>query len=629
MSLSLLLCAVVTMTELSGLPIGLERLERLVETFPLMEPGVQARYFSSFDRTGGNDDGFRGTYSALYVDAKGEHVIFDVEQPGCLYTLWFTSDQGGHGRLNWGRIRFYFDHESEPRIDLEANELFDGKHAPFLKPLVAGNRESTGGYVSYVPLPFAQSLRITTERRVGFYNAFYHLYPHGTEVRTWQADDDSARVRKSWEKALSGAPQALPGERHEVSGGEWSHQGSGVVTRLAVRCARGLTDKALQEGRVVCEWDGRTCVDVPLGVFFGIGLAPTSVRSLVWFADRTKLVSVLPMPFWQSATIRVTCPEPVTLEVDLAPQRYEQATSGYLRAQYREERPTRLGEDFEHADVRAAGKVVAVVQAIEPGDPHNKQWWEGDLRVYVDAERSPAMHGTGHEDDFLGGWSNEFLDTPFTLPMHGEPYVKMLDRTGQYNGDCSLYRLFVGVPFTSRIRWSTEHGTENHRNFDYSGALFWYEGGPKAVETDRFLVCDQASRETHGATLQNVSDPETLTSRFEGRDHNEHTQMVAASLGKSEFTLKIRPDNRGVFLMRLFDQFHGRQRARVSVDGQFVGTWYTAEENRTRRWSERSLFLPARYTAGKSSIRITIDPPASSPLWSHSSYTAYCLCDDE
>jgi len=629
MNPSFLLCAVVMMSDASGLPIGLGRLERLVETWPILEPGVQARYFSSFDRTGGNDDGFNGTYSALYVDAKGEHVIFEAEQPGCLYTLWFTSDQGGHGRLNWGRIRFYFDHEIEPRIDLEANELFDGKHPPFLKPLVAGNRESTGGYVSYVPLPFSQSLRITTERRAGFYNAFYHLYPHGTAVRSWTSSEDSGPVRKLWEKALSGSLQGVPGERQQVSAGEWSHRGSGVVTRLAVRSESGFSERALREGRIQCEWDERAAVDVPLGVFFGVGLAPTNVRSVAWFADKAKLVNVMPMPFWRSAKIRVTCPDPVTVEVDLAPQRYGQATAGYLRAQYREERPTRLREDFEHADIRGAGKVIGVVQAIEPGDPQNKQWWEGDLRVYVDAERSPALHGTGHEDDFLGGWSNEFLDTPFTLPMHGEPYVKMLDRTGQYNGDCSVYRLFVGVPFTSRIRWSTEHGTENHRNFDYSGALFWYEGGPRAFETDRFFVCDEASRQAHDAMVQSISDPETLTSRFEGRDHTEYTEVVASSLGKTEFTLTIRPDNRGVFLLRLFDQFHGRQRARVLVDGQPVGTWYTAEENRTRRWTERSLFLPARYTAGKNKIRITIDPPASSPLWSHATYTAYCLCDDE
>jgi hypothetical protein len=41
--------------------------------YPILDPGVQAHYLSSYDRSGGNDDGFDGTYSALYVDTESEH----------------------------------------------------------------------------------------------------------------------------------------------------------------------------------------------------------------------------------------------------------------------------------------------------------------------------------------------------------------------------------------------------------------------------------------------------------------------------------------------------------------------------------------------------------------------------
>ena len=68
---------------------------------PYVYSGVESYYLSSYDRTGGNDDGFRGTYSQLYVDDNGEHVIFDEKGPGCIYNLWFTgSDQD----LHWGRF---------------------------------------------------------------------------------------------------------------------------------------------------------------------------------------------------------------------------------------------------------------------------------------------------------------------------------------------------------------------------------------------------------------------------------------------------------------------------------------------------------------------------------------------
>ena len=62
-----------------------------VEDYPRLRNDVQAHYLSSYDRSGGNDDGFDGTYSALYIDERGEHVIFDVKGSGTLYNLWFTS----------------------------------------------------------------------------------------------------------------------------------------------------------------------------------------------------------------------------------------------------------------------------------------------------------------------------------------------------------------------------------------------------------------------------------------------------------------------------------------------------------------------------------------------------------
>jgi len=73
--------------------VGLEFYDNLAD-LPYIYSNVEACYLSSYDRSGGNDDGFRGTYSALYVDDKGEQVIFDEDGPGCVYNLWFT-DIGG------------------------------------------------------------------------------------------------------------------------------------------------------------------------------------------------------------------------------------------------------------------------------------------------------------------------------------------------------------------------------------------------------------------------------------------------------------------------------------------------------------------------------------------------------
>jgi hypothetical protein len=63
---------------------------------------IQSYDISSYDRTGGNDDGFRGTYSQLYVQDNGEHVIFGEDGPGCIYHFWFTGDDQ---RLHWDKLR--------------------------------------------------------------------------------------------------------------------------------------------------------------------------------------------------------------------------------------------------------------------------------------------------------------------------------------------------------------------------------------------------------------------------------------------------------------------------------------------------------------------------------------------
>jgi len=93
-------------------PVGIGVYKDL-DSLPYLWRNVESHYISSYDRKGGNDDGFRGTYSQLYVDERGEYVIFDAEGPGCVYNFWFT---GSNRELHWGKLRMYFDGETKPRF---------------------------------------------------------------------------------------------------------------------------------------------------------------------------------------------------------------------------------------------------------------------------------------------------------------------------------------------------------------------------------------------------------------------------------------------------------------------------------------------------------------------------------
>ena len=54
-----------------------------------LRPGVKMASFSSYDRTGGNNDGFSGAYSKLREE-DGNSVIAEMNGPGCIYRLWMT-----------------------------------------------------------------------------------------------------------------------------------------------------------------------------------------------------------------------------------------------------------------------------------------------------------------------------------------------------------------------------------------------------------------------------------------------------------------------------------------------------------------------------------------------------------
>src|SRR5688572_5296061 len=61
---------------------------------------------SSYDRTGGNDDGFSGKYSAIRKEAGGL-VITDLKGPGVVNRIWTPTPTAD-------TIRFYFDGEAKP-----------------------------------------------------------------------------------------------------------------------------------------------------------------------------------------------------------------------------------------------------------------------------------------------------------------------------------------------------------------------------------------------------------------------------------------------------------------------------------------------------------------------------------
>ena len=208
-------------------PIGTEALYRL-DQLPAFRTATHVGMVSSYDRSGGNDDGFSGKYSYVRRDPAGV-VLADLQGPGVICRLWTPTPTDDV-------LEFLFDGENQPRIDLKFRDLFFGKHPAFPRPLVGSG---AGGYYSYVPLPFATSCVVRVRApKVQFYQINYALYGPDTPVTTFHPEHSGAE-RSHRQKA---------GELFSSVGAPWmatsplpprtnSSSPCSSADRLACRCA--------------------------------------------------------------------------------------------------------------------------------------------------------------------------------------------------------------------------------------------------------------------------------------------------------------------------------------------------------------------------------------------------------
>lgn len=168
-----------TPPDLKG-PVGWDTYRHLdrIDTIPT---GVETKQFSSFDRSGGNEDGFAGVYSCLQTTSSG-CVIADANGPGEVESIWFTRDNGDVTRT--GNLKIELDGRTV--LDTNLQDLVDGKRgAPFVFPFVANADQSSGGVFVKVPMPYRSSMRITTQNNPLFYHVTYRTFSDARGVTTF------------------------------------------------------------------------------------------------------------------------------------------------------------------------------------------------------------------------------------------------------------------------------------------------------------------------------------------------------------------------------------------------------------------------------------------------------------
>lgn len=128
----------------------------------------------------------------------------------------------------------------------------------------------------------------------------------------------------------------------------------------------------------------------------------------------------------------------------------------------------------------------------------------------------------------------------------------------------------------------------------------------------RLATVDVGDLAASGTTVQNLSEPSLLESLDE--EGRPASGVVASHLNRMAVPLDL-TDAAGLVLVKTYDRFHGRQRARVLVGGEELGVWYEPVQDRERRWAV-GWFAARVLPKHRGPIALAIDPPPGTPLWS-------------
>jgi len=477
-----------------GETAAIESLYR-VEHWPRLLPGVAAKMFSSYDRTGGNDDGFSGAYSRLRIE-NGNSVLAEMTGPGCIQRIHLPHSgyqNPGLLRRKGEHIRIFLDGSDKPALDVPLEDLFSGKVEGFPKPLVG---EGFGGHYCYVPIPYRNGCRVETEGTFGrFYAVAYRTCPSADGIVTFQ-NPPTPRQRA----ALAAAVRAwtscgeIPScetsrlqrteQPLELKAGESFAKalpaGPGMVRAVYLECDPASRDAA-GAVRLRIRWDGAAApaVDAPLDFFFCQAMQPGAFRSLLVGTNEQGWYNFMPMPYRESASLELVASKPFKGRVTVLtePLGKGHGDLGYLHAEYHESLPTERGKCHLFLDRQGHGHYAGTYLATDGHHPSGlPSWLEGDELFTCDGEL--RIHGTGTEDYFNCGWYGVAgrLDGPCAFPLHGFSVYRGKDK----RSEAAAFRWNVPapVPYDKSLRAEIEHGPGNDVQVNYRSTAFFYDAAP-------------------------------------------------------------------------------------------------------------------------------------------------------
>jgi len=626
------------MIEPPTIPVGYDAF-RMWDRWPYQRIGMRTYMRSTYDRAGGNEMADASHF--LYQLADDRNVTLDVEGAGVLTFVRFNHWHGSPWHFEIDGVDNVVQESSTPDpLNPKPNSTFLPMSA-FAKPLAYTWSDTRGADLSWIPMGFRDSLRLSYERT--FYGTGYYIvqqYLPGISltqpITAWsthsvppsdvleligRAGTDIAPQPGTHSNIEVGGTFALPQRGEQLV---WDHAGKAMIRLVEFSVPRRAASD-FSNVRLLVNWDDRPLpsIDAPIALFFGAGtlynrenkeFLVKSFPMVVRFdEERIRLSCYFPMPFCRRARVSLVGHDGAIADVTWK-IRYEKFTDapssvGYFHATY---------TDQDYAGRGAGGAkgndmVLLNTKLTEGGGDWSGSFvgtsivfsdngvlstLEGDPRFFFDDSQTPQAQGTGTEEWSGGGdyWGGQTM----TLPFAGHPAGAKSRRDAVSPEDKieSAYRFLLAdlMPFGRNALIQLERGGENDSAEHYQTLAYWY-GIPAAslLKTDELSVGDETSEAEHRYHSPDASGPYEITSRYEwGPDTRWGIELFPATTDRgrttksfSEFDLQLDPSNIGVMLRRKLDYVYPNQRARVFIhdvnaiglDWEFAGIWYVAGSN--------------------------------------------------
>ncbi|AUC21507.1 hypothetical protein BTO15_05050 [Polaribacter sejongensis] len=454
-----------------------------------VNPTDSVGWFNNKDHNNNNKD--HNFIRVEEINGQKEWVLMDHKGAGAIVRTWMPFKNAQKPSTN-SIIKFYLDGSDTPALEGNMLDLLNGDGLiPF--PLA---HKSLRSAVSFFPIPYAKSCKITVTERPFFYQFTYREYPAETAIKTFTLEDYQ-QAKSAIEEVATTLLQSE--NKNEFENATDFHQlkpneekvfelqkGTAAIKNLALKL-KSYQDSTVTRGVVIkINFDGKETVWSPIGDFFGTGVGLHPFKG--WYrtvAEDGTLSSRWVMPYQKEAKITIlnlgTTAIDFKLKTKVETWQWDE-NSMYFHAGFRQQYPvaTRPFSDWNYITIKGRG--VYVGDALTVMNPVKKWWGEGDEKIYVDGEKFPSIFGTGTEDYYAyswGGISTDFYEHPFHAQPRSNVYNKFNrkttnERNTQGYSTETRTRALDGMPFSSSLKLDMEVWSWVDCDMQYTLGMYWY-----------------------------------------------------------------------------------------------------------------------------------------------------------